>query len=482
MTVDPASTHDTSTRPPTASAHLSLAEHFSSYAEYATSTASIPRTAAVSLDIARFHAFTGELTLLVDPRVRLYLDGGTVYHAERDGDPSIGRRLLDSGVIDSMQLERGVVRVGDVDHLGRLFDRDRSIDRDAVMVVVEAAAGAVLEEVANSVVASVTVSPYRHHPSGIHRWFVAPIEPARPQRPSSGVAQVDRSVIEELPRLETSAQSLDGGTPEPVASMSIEWAEPELADAEQAPFLAAASSAPLDVDVDAELERVDAERASWAERFGGAATANAIPSHAADFHIVWPDGTREAPSAIAPGPIPLQPAAPVEGGNEPLRVEQLPDPDAAVPEDVAAAVRRALRAIEFGSSRRGVSSVEAPRPSAVVLPELTSPRLDPPTPPTAPEPSSPPPTAPPAPAAPEHAPATTPKPLGFAPPTMDTRAELVQQRTVESAPDASVSADADPPAEARRSESVQAQPDENEAKSDRRGALRRLIDNLRNSD
>ena len=60
-------------------------------------------------------------------------------YAERVTDASLGSRLLEAGVLDKAQLDRGTVRVGDIEHLGRLFDRDPSVDRDAVVVVAEAA-------------------------------------------------------------------------------------------------------------------------------------------------------------------------------------------------------------------------------------------------------------------------------------------------------------------------------------------------------
>ncbi len=205
-----------STGVPAATPGLSLAEQYSSFAAYALSTEATPRPASTSLDVARFHAYTGEISFSTDPQVRLYLDGGTVYHAERDGDPPISQVLRDLGVVQADQLERGMVRVGDVEHLGRLFDREPSIDRDAVMVVMETRSEAIVRELANRATASVTISAYRHHPSGIHRWFVAAQDATGSHRPVSAVAQVDRSVVDELPALQASPPALE-----------IEWTEPD---------------------------------------------------------------------------------------------------------------------------------------------------------------------------------------------------------------------------------------------------------------
>lgn len=153
----------------------------------------------LTLNDARERAFTGEIVFETDPEVFAYLDHGIVYYAERVSDASLGSRLLDAGVIDQTQLDRGTVRVGDIEHLGRLFDRDPSVDRDAVVVVAEAATEELIADLANRVTAKARVTAYRHHPSGVHRWFVAPLEPVALQRPVSAVAQLDSTVVDQLP-------------------------------------------------------------------------------------------------------------------------------------------------------------------------------------------------------------------------------------------------------------------------------------------
>ena len=153
----------------------------------------------LTLNDARERAFTGEIVFETDPEVFAYLDHGIIYYAERITDDSLGSRLLDSGVLDKAQLDRGTVRVGDIEHLGRLFDRDPSVDRDAVVVVAEAATEELIAELANRVTATARVTAYRHHPSGVHRWFVAPLEPVALQRPLSAVAQLDSTVVDQLP-------------------------------------------------------------------------------------------------------------------------------------------------------------------------------------------------------------------------------------------------------------------------------------------
>jgi hypothetical protein len=155
----------------------------------------------LTLNDARERAFTGEIVFETDPEVFAYLDHGIVYYAERVTDASLGSRLLEAGVIDKAQLDRGTVRVGDIEHLGRLFDRDPSVDRDAVVVVAEAATEALIAELANRVTVTARVTAYRHHASGVHRWFVAPVDPVAVQRPVSAVAQLDSTVVDQLPGL-----------------------------------------------------------------------------------------------------------------------------------------------------------------------------------------------------------------------------------------------------------------------------------------
>lgn len=454
MTGEPLSAQHSPNRPSDAAEHISLAERFASFGDYAAHTESSPERVAATLDVARFHAFTGELTFSVDSPVRLYLDGGSIYFAERDGDPSVSRLLLDAGVIDSVQLQRGVVRIGDVDHLGRLFDRDSTVDRDAVMVLVESATEAMVQRVANAVTATVASRAYRHHPSGLHRWFVAPCEPTALRRPSSGVMQIDRSVVEDLPRLGApDGKDFDPG---------------------------------LDASVATELEHFDADRADWAESAdrptpevdGGGATD--------EFHVVWPDGTREHPIATPapdtpPDPTadrtlspPAQRSTPAPHGPaalpppEPIHIERLPEPGGSIPGDVAAAVRRALHALGSETARDHPASPLGEQ----CAPESSVPGC-------APEMS---------------APAVEPEPPVFAPPTPDMRAEVIYERVTADRAAAAARAAAtagtiSPEVTEPAIEAPQPRNPDSDATSpvasdvpDRRSALRRLIGSLRNTD
>ncbi len=131
---------------------------------------SFPHRGWVILDAARDHRFTGELIADVAPPVRLYFDRGEIYLAERSTEPPLGVRLIDAGALNAAQLEHGSMVVGEIAHLGRLFERVPSIDKDVVLLMTEMMNDECVAWVAAQDVAAVTSTPYLHHPSGIHRW------------------------------------------------------------------------------------------------------------------------------------------------------------------------------------------------------------------------------------------------------------------------------------------------------------------------
>ena len=122
------------------------------------------------LDAARDQRFTGELVAEADLTVHVYFDRGRIYVAERATDPPLGTRLVEAGALNEAQLEYGSLRVGDIEHLGRLFDRVPSVDRDGVLVLNELMTEECVRWLAATTVRSVLATPYRHHPSGMHRW------------------------------------------------------------------------------------------------------------------------------------------------------------------------------------------------------------------------------------------------------------------------------------------------------------------------
>ncbi|MEL6893408.1 MAG: hypothetical protein AAFP84_17580, partial [Actinomycetota bacterium] len=242
-----------------------------SLAEYAASTADAPEPVSRTFRAASERAFTGEIELSLGTGVVVYFDAGQPYFAERVGDAPVGRRLVSLGVVTDEQLQRGMVRVGDVEHLGRMFDRDDTIDRDAVVAAADLMTDELLSEIAEST-ATVIFTPYRHHRSGVHRWFVGPERAALP-RPIDVVGQLDQSVFEQLPEV--------GGRSGGEASVSMpppfEFGGPsgdEPAEARR-------------IDVDAELRRFDADRTDWSAR------------HDAADAPTWPDGTAPSTEVVA---------------------------------------------------------------------------------------------------------------------------------------------------------------------------------------
>ena len=128
----------------------------------------------VVLDAARDHRFTGELVFGTTPSTRVYFDRGQIYLAERATDPSLGARLVAAGALSAAELERGVVRIGDIEHVGRLFERVPDLDRHTVVVTAELMTEECVGWLASQRVPDVDSTPYRHHESGMHQWKRAP--------------------------------------------------------------------------------------------------------------------------------------------------------------------------------------------------------------------------------------------------------------------------------------------------------------------
>jgi hypothetical protein len=345
-----------------------------------------PQPVWMTLDEARERAFTGEIVFEVDPEVLAYLDHGVIYYAERASDEPLGRRLLDAGVVDASQLERGTVRVGDVEHLGRLFDRDASVDRDAVLVVTETSTEDLITELANQAVATVRATAYRHHPSGVHRWFAAPLDSPALARPVAPVAQIDNTLIDELPGIAIP-------THPGLEDLSIEWddiTEPSVADTGsidefelvlfdpfREPEMSADAHVEVDFDVDPDVD-IDVESDPEAIELAldmAAFTDTVDDTSDFEFQVVWPNGSEESvTTATTEAPVFEAPAV-AETADGELHVD-LPelepvDDDAAtdeVPDEVAAAVRRAIAAIESASAEpAAIAPIDIDAPSVDVF-------------------------------------------------------------------------------------------------------------------
>lgn len=191
-----------------------------------------PRPGWVVLDAARDHRFTGELHFETSPPARVYFDRGHIYVAERDTDASVGARLVDAGALTATQLERGAIRIGEVEHLGHLFERVPSLDRHAVAVTAELMTEECVGWLAAQRIADVASTPYRHHESGMHRWSPSTGRPelATPDplpAPTAGAAPVSL-VPPPPPRVEPS-----GDPVERFVDGLIEWDEPSWLDGAQ---------------------------------------------------------------------------------------------------------------------------------------------------------------------------------------------------------------------------------------------------------
>jgi hypothetical protein len=153
------------------------AEELSVHADlFAHEGAFTPRPAWQVIEAARRQMLTGELALATTPSTKVYLRDGHVYFAERTTDGGLGVRLLVEGVITRQQMGKGALLVSGVEHLGRMFQRDPSIDRQSVELCVELMTDDVLTSVANVVIDHYTMSMYKRHPNGIDRWLPTRIE------------------------------------------------------------------------------------------------------------------------------------------------------------------------------------------------------------------------------------------------------------------------------------------------------------------
>jgi hypothetical protein len=331
-----------------------------------------PQPVWMTLNEARGRAFTGEIIFEDNPEVRAYLDAGVVYFAERASDSPLGRRLVEAGVLDADQLERGTVRVGDVEHLGRLFDREPTIDRDAVLVVTETSTEALITDLANRAITTVRATAYRHHPSGVHRWFVAQLgadAAARAARP------FEANLIEDLPGFNLLVDDelliewddfdeLAASTSPADADMfafDSSTVTPQLPVDEPTPEPAAIDTAPVQSDLDVvefDYDEHDDDLVADADAYVGDVDVDeAVDAQQVDedfeFQVTWPDGTEDVVDASVTTEIPVTPEAWTEASDGSMHFQmpelELSDEDEVgheVSDDVADAVRRAIAAIE----------------------------------------------------------------------------------------------------------------------------------------
>lgn len=187
-----------------------------------------PRPAWQVIEAARRQMLTGELSLATTPKTHVYLRDGQVYFAERSTDGGLGVRLLVEGVITRQQIGKGALLVSGVEHLGRMFQRDISIDRQSVELCVELMTDDVLTSVANDVVDHYTMTMYKRHANGIDRWLPTRIEVITHIVEGSHLAEAD-AVLSDSP----SPRRREAHIAEPIAAepvMELVVVEPVVAD------------------------------------------------------------------------------------------------------------------------------------------------------------------------------------------------------------------------------------------------------------
>jgi hypothetical protein len=349
------------------------------------------------LDAARGHRFTGEVECATIPATKVFFDAGQLYLAERVSDPSLGARLVDAGALSAAQLERGSMSVGGVAHLGRLFERVRSVDREQVHVVAEMMTEECVGWLASQLVAGIVLAPYRHHPAGVRRWWWPPQTPDPTPgdplpSPSSHGADIASAPRDTAPS--TSTSPLPDLEPpieppiEPFDNRTFHWDQPSRLDqggVSEASSLVPPAAAAVPFTAPAGDDRrgtsefgTDAPSPfapppSNAGANGSTAVQRQDPADR--FEVIWPSGEIDDQVALpdssnraAPTASPERVAASAKvlrgvassGRSADATVEHpaadpLPDPEVwAAPADeatdpLALAVRRAVATIETGS-------------------------------------------------------------------------------------------------------------------------------------
>ena len=148
-----------------------------------------PRPAWQVIEAARRQYLTGELALPTNPATRIFLRDGMVYFAERSSDGTLPVRLMMEGVITREQMQRGTVIVNGVEHVGRMFEADPTIDRSSVELCTELFTEDVMVSVANTMVSSYELHLYRRHSSGIDRWYPHSVPAATKSNESQAAEQ-----------------------------------------------------------------------------------------------------------------------------------------------------------------------------------------------------------------------------------------------------------------------------------------------------
>ena len=290
-----------------------------------------PRPAWQVIEAARRQYLTGELMLPTAPATRIYLRDGQVYFAERVSDGSLPIRLMMEGVITRDQMQRGTVIVSGVEHVGRMFESDTTIDRASVELCTELFTDDVLVSVANATVSGYELSLYRRHPSGIDRWYPHSVPVAGRQS-------------EQSPSVVTSARSTESAAPKAAAAPEPK-AKPQAQPTAHAAHAAPTVQMPATMQLPAQPA---AARAEPKNNLNAPPITQAVP-------VTAPLGTPPPPPITQAVPVMPQPTTQVPK-TMPAPTAQIPViaaattelDHAAIADEVAEAIKRAFAGMSAG--------------------------------------------------------------------------------------------------------------------------------------
>jgi hypothetical protein len=180
-----------------------------------------PRPAWQVIEAARRQYLSGELTLPTNPATRIFLRDGMVYFAERSTDGALPIRLMMEGVITREQMQRGTVIVNGVEHVGRMFESDPTIDRPSVELCAELFTDDVMVSVANTLVNSYELALYRRHGSGIDRWYPHSVPVAARAGESPTAASAERAQKAHVPEHASEPKSAAKPKPQPEVQAAL---------------------------------------------------------------------------------------------------------------------------------------------------------------------------------------------------------------------------------------------------------------------
>ena len=183
-----------------------------------------PRRAWAVLDAVRSVGYSGEVALQLPEPVHFYASHGRIYWAERRHDAALVDRLVELGALTIDEAISGTVQLGDIVHVGRLFQLLPGLDVERIRTAVDYLRDSTVAAVIDAEVGELELVEHRHHPSGMVLWELdladppgrrAPFGPvtaaARPQ-PDDDVQLAVRHALDEI-----RAALLDDGRSHPDA-------------------------------------------------------------------------------------------------------------------------------------------------------------------------------------------------------------------------------------------------------------------------